>query len=102
MMGKLKFETVNVINYVVLFFSILIIAYVLMTKKLERNLHLFSCTVFCCVIFNALVLSNLSTIADRYQTRVVWLIPLLAIIFFYRFIYPSLKKIITNWTRAEG
>ena len=90
---RLKFDTINLINYVLLFFSILIIIYVFYTKKLDRNFHLFSFLIFCGIIFNAAVVSNLSTVVNRYQARVIWLIPLLAICYIYKFILPFLYKI---------
>jgi hypothetical protein len=99
--GSLKFDTINLINCILIFFSLLLIVYIFYTKKLERNLHLFSYIIFCGVIFNAIVISNLSAVQNRYQSRIVWLIPFLAIIYFYLLLYPSLKKIVNNLIKPK-
>jgi hypothetical protein len=102
MFGTLKFETINIVNYIMIFFSSLVILFVFYRRKLNRNLHLFSFIIICGIIFNAGVISNLSAVTDRYQSRIMWMLPFLAIFYFFIFIYPSLHKIFNNLLKIKA
>lgn len=90
--GKLKFEKINKINYILLSISLLIILWTFVKNKFDRNMFLFSFIIISGVIINATATSSLSSVFNRFQSRVIWLIPLLAGIYFLAYIYPTIKN----------
>lgn len=91
--GILRFDTVNLINYILLIISVLIILWTLVISKFDKNMILFTLIIIGSFIINAAATSSLSSVFNRFQSRVTWLIPLLACIYFSAFIYPEIK----NW-----
>lgn len=90
MQGTLNFELVNLINNILLIISVLIILWTIIFKKLDSNIFLFTYVNILGVILNAAATSSLASIFNRFQSRVIWLIPLLALIYIFRFLYPAL------------
>ncbi|HNZ43722.1 MAG TPA: hypothetical protein PLI16_05030 [Bacteroidales bacterium] len=88
----LKFETINNVIYFIVILSILLIACVLYRFKIDDKIYLFLVICFSGVFFNAAVCANLSNVLNRYQARVVWIIPFIAIVLFLNYLLP---KIIT-------
>jgi len=89
MQGTINFGLVNSINSILLFISVLIIVLTLLFYKFDSNMFLFTYVIICGVIVNAAATSSLASVFDRFQSRVIWLIPLLASIYFSKFIYPG-------------
>lgn len=90
--GTLNFELINLINSILLLISFLIIVWTILFNKLDSNMLLFTYIIICGLVVNATVAASLTSIYDRFQSRVIWLIPLLASIYFFRFIYPALTS----------
>ncbi|MEO5569821.1 MAG: hypothetical protein ABIT08_17820 [Bacteroidia bacterium] len=83
--GKLEFKTLNQLQLFIVFFSSLLILIVYYNKtlndpELSKIKFLFN-SLLLFLFFNAIVCSNLSTIGGRYQSRVIWLIPLFTLIY---------------------
>lgn len=96
--GTLYFDKVNIINYILFAISTLIILWTLFREKLDRNMLLFTFLIFSGVIINAASTSSLSSIFNRFQSRIIWLIPLLACVYFSAYIYPSIKNGLIRWS----
>lgn len=90
--GELKFDKVNLFNHILLAVSILIILLTFVISKFDRNMFLFTFVIISGVIINAAATSSLSSVFNRFQSRVIWLIPLLACLCFSVFIYPALRN----------
>jgi len=92
MQGKLSFYRVNLYNYILLFISIIIILWSIIKYKFDRNMILFTFITISSVIVNAAATSSLSSVFNRFQSRIIWMIPLLACVYFSVFITPIIKK----------
>lgn len=99
--GSLKFDKVNLINYILLAVSVLIILWTFIKSKFDNNMILFTFIVISSFIINAAATSSLSSVFNRFQSRVTWLIPLLACIYFSAFIYPAIKNWFSRNTRKS-
>lgn len=99
--GTLYFDKVNIINYILFAVSILIILWTLFRKRLDQNMFLFTFFVISSVIMNAASTSSLSSIFNRFQSRIIWLIPLLACVYFAVYIYPAIKKSVLNYRKSK-
>jgi hypothetical protein len=92
MQAKLNFDYINLINNIFLFVSVLIIIWTFILKKQDKSMKFFTYIIFCGVMINAVVTSSLASVFDRFQSRIIWMIPLLASIYFFKFLYPTLIK----------
>lgn len=99
--GTLDFKTINLINYILIFISVLIIIWTLLFNKLDSNMFLFTYINIFGVAINAAVTSSLSSVFDRFQSRVIWLIPLLASIYFFKFVYPAVKASLNKYSKTN-
>lgn len=90
--GKLKFGVFNLMNYILLAVSTVIIFLVFIIRKFDRNMVIFTFIIISGVVINAAATSSLSSVFNRFQSRIIWLIPLLACIYFSKFIYPMIKS----------
>lgn len=86
--GDLNFKSVNLVNYLLLGVSVLIITWALIKKRQESKMRFFSMVIIGGVLVNAAATSGMSSVFDRFQSRVVWLIPFLALIYFMAYIFP--------------
>lgn len=89
---KLYFDKINIMNYILLSVSLLIIMWTFIKCKFERNTILLTYIIISSVIINAAATSSLSSVFNRFQSRIIWLIPLLAGIYFSMYIYPLVKN----------
>lgn len=89
--GNLKFDKVNLMNYILLAVSVLIILWTFIKSKFDNNMALFTFIVIGTYIINAAATSSLSSVFNRFQSRVTWMIPLLACIYFSASIYPAIN-----------
>jgi hypothetical protein len=78
--GKMDFREINILHYLIILASILAIIYILFKKKLSDNLFLLTWVILSGLFFNAAVCADLSNVLNRYQSRVIWLLPFLAVI----------------------
>jgi hypothetical protein len=90
--GKLNFNRINVINYIILSVSLMIILWTWLRSKFDQNLILFTFIILATVLVNAFVTSSLSSVFSRFQSRIIWLIPLLAGVYFSAFLYSVIKS----------
>ena len=73
--GKvLKFKILSIIQYITVILSLLIVVILLLIKRNKTLIQYLSLILFG-IIGNALTVTVLSTILDRYQSRIIWLIP---------------------------
>jgi len=91
MQGKINLSLINVVNYILLAISILMILWTFIFKKLDKNMFLFTFIVFSSVLINAAATSSLSSVFNRFQARIIWLIPLLACVYFFKYLYPKIR-----------
>ncbi len=92
---KLNFNLLNYIQSVTIFLSILIfvLIFLLNIKWLDAK---FKSAILILMIYefsNALVCSTLANVLDRYQSRVIWLIPIFALIALFKFMDLNRVKI---------
>ncbi len=78
--GKMDFREINMLHYLIILASILVIIYILFKKRLPDNLFLLSWIILSGLVVNAAICADLSNVLNRYQSRVIWLLPFLAII----------------------
>jgi energy-coupling factor transporter transmembrane protein EcfT len=78
--GNMNFREINILHYLIIFASLIAIIYVILRKKLSDNMFLLSWVILSGLVFNAAVCADLSNVLNRYQSRVIWLLPLLAIL----------------------
>jgi len=79
--NELSFSTQNMFQRIIVFTSLFIIFFLLYTKKLtllHKNMLLMIILFF---IINAFVCSTFSGICDRYQSRIIWILPFIIIMF---------------------
>jgi hypothetical protein len=98
MQGKLTFDKANQYNYILLFLSSAIILWTFIKYKFDRNMILFSFSIIISVIVNAVATSSLSSVFNRFQSRIIWMIPFLACICFSVYIIPVLKNLFQDMT----
>jgi hypothetical protein len=78
--GKMDFREINILHYLIILASLLTIIYVLFKKKLSDNIFMLTWVILSGLFYNAAICADLSNVLNRYQSRVIWLLPLLAII----------------------
>lgn len=91
---EFKFDTLNNVIYLVVFLSVIMIAIVLGRYKIDEKVYFLLVAGFSGVFYNAAVSACLSNVLNRYQARVVWIIPLIAIILFLNYIFPKIISLI--------
>lgn len=87
--GKLNFDTINRVNYVVLGLSLIILFWALAKKFLTRELFTFVILTILGIFYNTAITASLSNIGHRKQARVTWLLVFIALII----IFEVFKKI---------
>lgn len=100
-LGVLNFDKVNLINYILLSVSVLIIMWTFIKSKFDRNMILFTVILIGGIILNAIATSSLASVFHRFQSRVIWFIPLLACIYFSAYIYPAIKILLSRFTEIK-
>ncbi len=93
--GLLKFNNINLLNYVVLSFSIMIIFFGWYYEYLNRYAIILTITSMLGIVYNAAIISTLSNIGDRKQARLSWLVVLLALIILYQVVI-QIRKVISK------
>jgi hypothetical protein len=82
--GELNLSTHNTIQAIVIFISLILLIIVLILPftraKLSSELKWSILLILFHIIISAIVSSNLSTVHPRFQNRIIWLLPVLAII----------------------
>jgi hypothetical protein len=85
---KLNFNILNYIQSIFIFLSILIFALILLLKINWLDIKI-KAAILILLIYefsNALVCSTLAIVLDRFQSRVIWLLPLFALIILFKYI----------------
>jgi hypothetical protein len=92
--GSLPVETVSRVQYVVVGLSLLVLLGCLPALRGPQLAPLRSLIATVCmgVVFNALVVASLAMVHPRYQSRVVWLIPLMAAVAALRIVRPRAQR----------
>ena len=80
--GTLPLEAITIVHYVGVAVGLLLLVGCLARLRgpADRSLRLFIATACSGIALNALVVGSLALVANRYQRRVVWLIPLLGLV----------------------
>lgn len=94
--GRLFFDIPNKVNYFLLYISFFIITFTVILCKFDRKIALLTLVIISGVIFNAISTSSLASVFHRFQSRVMWLIPFLACIYFCFYLFPRLLTIYSN------
>lgn len=92
----LNLEGLNIVLYVTVILSLLIILWALIRCRLNEKTMLFLFMILSGVLINAAVCANLSNVLNRYHARAVWLIPFLAVLLLFNVIVPEIRKKIKN------
>lgn len=83
----LSFSIFSQLQKIIVVLSLLVICFAFIWKKkfnLSKNFKLFVGIIFSGLILNALFVSIFSTIIERYQSRIIWVIPFIAFIILFR------------------
>jgi len=90
--GKLRFETSENIIKVTFVISLVLIIFGLFFIKSGYTLTFSTIVFFLSLLYNAFITSTLSVVEDRYQSRMIWIVPLLAVIYIINIIYKLRGK----------
>ncbi|HNW70872.1 MAG TPA: hypothetical protein PKI01_10745 [Bacteroidales bacterium] len=95
--GELKFGIFEFLVSITFILSLIIIIIGVFLIKQNYLLRFASVVIMVSLLYNAFITSTLSVVEDRYQSRIIWLIPLLAIIYTIKIIEKIKEsKRITN------
>ena len=78
--GKLDFKFLNIINYLVLGMSVILIFWACYNNKLNKGLKAFIVITFFGILYNAAITASLANVSARLQARVTWPIVFIALI----------------------
>lgn len=87
--SKLRFTTMSKIQGYMVVLSLVVIALLLSfykKMKLNKDHVLIITMLFAGIIGNALVVVSFSTVLNRYQSRIIWIFPLIALMLIYRYV----------------
>jgi hypothetical protein len=84
--GNLHFETFEIFNRIAVVLSLIFILIGIFYVKPDFVLWLTSAIIAFSLVSNAFITSTLSVVEDRYQSRIIWLLPLLAILYLVKII----------------
>ena len=84
--SRQMFIGLNVVHVAIVALAALAIAYLIITDAGVRRSKAIEIVlvVLAAIVVNAVIFGGLSEPADRYQTRIVWIIPVLACLFWLR------------------
>ncbi len=92
--GRIEFHTLSYIQHITVSISLLmILLFVLLPKlreKLSLNIFFFIAYTIFAIIINSFVTGTFSGVVNRYQNRVIWLIPFIALMLIIKY---------ADWTR---
>jgi hypothetical protein len=100
--GTLKFDTINKFNYILLSISLLIILWTFVRSKFDRNMFLFTFIIISSVVINAAATSSLSSVFNRFQSRIIWMIPMLACVYISVYLYPFMKNSLKRISKGHA
>ena len=87
--GRIEFQTLSNIQYITVGISLLVIMlFVLLPKlreKLSLNILFFIAYTTLALIINAFVTGTFSGVVNRYQNRIIWLIPFIALMLIIKY-----------------
>ena len=79
--GRIEFQLLTTIQYVIVSLSLLFILVRLLKSKkvlMDNRVKSFILFTFCLIMANSFVAGTFSIVANRYQNRIIWLIPFIA------------------------
>ncbi len=79
--GELRSGTFQKISHITVFLSLIIILTGLFFVKQNFTIKSSTIIIALSILLNAFISANFSVVEDRYQSRIIWLIPLLAIVY---------------------
>jgi len=89
----LKFSTLNYIYNVIIIISlILVIIYFNRCRKASDYSFIFIINIIIGIVCNAAICANLSNVLNRYQSRVIWLLPLAALVIVFYIVSVCIKE----------
>lgn len=90
---KLTFERINTIQYFVAYFSLILLLLYLFILKSDRNnpAKMVILVLFLFMLSNAFVCATFSNVLERYQSRLIFLLPLVAIM-----VLPEMLKVLAH------
>lgn len=80
--GTLNFRYINILNYIFLGISLLVLIWCFVRKLPDKKSILLTFIIISGILINAFSTSAMSSVFDRFQSRVIWLLPFLAFICF--------------------
>lgn len=96
--SKLNVDFVNILEQIFVMLSIVFLIVTLITPtlsdKLEHNLKWTIILIMIYDFLNSFVCANLSTVDERFQNRLIWLFPMLAIIVMMKFVEKKVKIVL--------
>ncbi len=90
---EFNFDTLNDTIYFFVIISLLFIVIVLYKYKTDEKVFYFLVISFSGILVNAFVCANLSNVLNRYQARSVWIIPFVALVLFFNYVYPDIRAV---------
>jgi hypothetical protein len=81
---KIYFNTISIIQKIIVLISLVIISIFMALKSLRKHIPdkaiAFIGIIFITILLNSFVTASLSAVVNRYQNRIIWVIPFIAII----------------------
>jgi len=90
--NKLHFEVWEMVNRIAVIISLIVIVCGMLYVKPDFVLYVSTAIIMLGILFNAFITSTLSVIDDRYQSRIVWLVPLLGIVYCIKIVVKLVAK----------
>jgi hypothetical protein len=79
--ARLNYSLQNILQKIVIVFSVLLAAYLFYTKKMIKRNKYILLIILIFFIINAFVCSTFSGIDNRFQSRIIWIFPFIIILF---------------------
>ncbi len=100
--GKLKFNTIDFINYFVIGISLILIFWSFFNGRISKSIILLNVICLLGYFYNAVVTTSLIGISSHLQSRISWLLVLDAMIIMYSLIYQTFNLSLLKPARPES
>ncbi|MFH0865561.1 MAG: hypothetical protein V1904_05175 [Bacteroidota bacterium] len=89
---KLNFSTQNFLQRIIIFLSVFLLIYLYIKQKLSQTHRRILLILIFFFIIHAFVCSTFSGICDRFQSRIIWILPFILILFLSENNYLKFNK----------
>jgi hypothetical protein len=100
--GKLDFTFINYVNYAVLGFSLIIVFWRIVRKKINKQMFAFIIITGIGILYNTAITSSLSNISHRKQARVTWILVFMAMILIFEVFKEFRERYLPEKTKTKN